>query len=285
MFHDTTKLQNATRMISMPKKILLAKGHSPGLAALLAKTHRTPKSRTSPIFSQAERKIPSCPQRYRVKGFDSNLGLVARMSITFRSSNDANQGPKECLAILHPDRIRLPDTYEQLQPFSSVCFDPASCCLCSDKYYGCFFICFLYRLRQLGVFFERDSVGHRVPLYLSRVSIYPCFRDSIYFKIRNFVCPSMKFGDCSSMVKSYSADPAAFFNVLLGLQTNDISRFILSSEDHALRFHAHELPSLKVQEKSEFSVLQILWFIPIQQPSYGLSLLFSEVYDHPYEIS
>jgi hypothetical protein len=84
-------------MISNPKRILLVKAHSVGLVTLFAKMHRTPKSRTSPTFNHAEKKMPICPQRYRVNGFDSNLGLVARMSITFNRSNEVNQGLNECL--------------------------------------------------------------------------------------------------------------------------------------------------------------------------------------------
>ena len=129
MFHDTTKLQNATRIISNPKKIRLAKIHSVGLATLFARTNRAPKNITSPIFSHAEKKMPSCPQRYRVNGFDSNLGFVTRISIALRRSNEVNQGAKECFqAILHPKRIRLPDTYGQLQLiFRGICTDPVAC--------------------------------------------------------------------------------------------------------------------------------------------------------------
>ena len=78
---------------------------------------------------------------------------------------------------------------------------------------------------------------------------------------------------------------AAGSNVFFGLQNHDVALVVLCSEYHALGFDAHHFAFLKVENKGAFFARELLWFVPLQEASNGLSLFGPEVNYHSYQVS
>ena len=80
----------------------------------------------------------------------------------------------------------------------------------------------------------------------------------------------------------YSASRCDFF---FRLQDYNVAFVVLSGEDHALGFDAHHFASLKVENEGACFAHEILGFIPLQEPSNGLSLFSPKINYHSYEVS
>ena len=67
------------------------KCHSAGLATFFEIMHKPPKSRTNPILTIADRRIPSLPHKNSVNGLISNTGFMIKMSMMLSKSKRRNQ--------------------------------------------------------------------------------------------------------------------------------------------------------------------------------------------------